>query len=100
MQLSINSEEVMCHPFVPGELACGNLKNRNQILSLLSSLPMTNNAEHEEVLQVIESNQLMGKGLGYVDIHLIASAMLTGIPIWTNDRKLEQVAKTLHISHQ
>ena len=96
----LNNGVVVCHPFVVGELACGNLKNRNQILSLLQSLPMSIKAEHEEVLEFIESNQLMGKGLGYVDIHLIASAMLTGIPIWTHDKKLEQVANALHISHK
>jgi hypothetical protein len=96
----LDNGEVVGHPYVVGELACGNLKNRNQILALLQSLPMSIKAEHEEVLELIESNQLMGKGLGYVDIHLIASAMLTGIPIWTHDKKLEQVSKALHISHQ
>jgi predicted nucleic acid-binding protein len=95
----LDNGEVACHPFVVGELACGNLKNRNQILSLFQALPMSIKAEHEEVLELIESNQLMGKGLGYVDIHLIASAMLTGISIWTLDKKLEQIADALHISH-
>ena len=96
----LNNGEVACHPFVIGELACGNLKNRNQILSLLQSLPMSITAQHEEVLEFIERSQLMGKGLGYVDIHLIASAILTGISLWTHDKKLEQVAKSLHISHK
>lgn len=96
----LNNGEVACHPFVVGELACGNLKNRNQILSLLQSLPMSIQAEHEEVLEFIERKRLMGKGLGFVDIHLIASAMLTGIPIWTHDKKLAQVANALHISHK
>lgn len=64
--------DVVCHPFIVGELACGNLKNRTEILSLLQSLPMAVKAEHEEVLQFIENNQLMGKGLGYIDIHLLA----------------------------
>ena len=94
----LDNGEVACHPFVVGELACGNLKNRNQILSLLQALPMSIKAEHEEVLELIERNQLMGKGLGYVDIHLIASAMLTGIPIWTLDKKLGQIANALHLS--
>lgn len=96
----LNNGEVVCHPFVVGELACGNPKNRNEILSLLQSLPMSIQAEHEEVLELIERNQLMGKGLGYVDIHLIASAMLTGISIWTHDKKLEQAANALRISHK
>jgi predicted nucleic acid-binding protein len=96
----LNNGEVVCHPFVVGELACGNLKNRNQILSLLQSLPMSIKAEHEEVLDFIERNKLMGKGLGYVDIHLIASAMLTGILLWTYDKKLAQIANALHINHK
>jgi len=96
----LNNGEAVCHPFVVGELACGNLKNRNQILSLLQSLPMSIIAEHEEVLEFIERNRLMGKGLGYVDIHLIASAILTGISIWTHDKKLERAANALHISHK
>jgi predicted nucleic acid-binding protein len=77
----LDDGEVACHPFVVGELACGNLKNRNQILSLLQALPMSIKAEHEEVLELIENKKLMGKGLGHVDIHVIASAMLTGISI-------------------
>jgi predicted nucleic acid-binding protein len=94
----LNDGEVVCHPFVVGELACGNLRNRTEILSLLKSLPMSVEAEHEEVLQFIDSNKLMGKGLGYMDIHLMASAVLTGIPIWTLDKKLGQVANVLRIS--
>ena len=96
----LNNGEVICHPFVIGELACGNLQNRKQILLLLQSLPMSIKAEHEEVLGFIERNQLMGKGLGYVDIHLIASALLTGIPIWTHDKKLAQAADALLISYK
>ncbi|MGB8951380.1 MAG: PIN domain-containing protein [Candidatus Aminicenantales bacterium] len=91
----LNDGKVVCHPFVVGELACGNLRNRNEILSLLKSLPMSLEAEHEEVLQFIDNIKLMGKGLGYMDIHLIASAVLMGIPIWTLDKKLEQVANVL-----
>jgi hypothetical protein len=94
----LNDGEVVCHPFVVGELACGNLRNRAEILSLLKSLPMSIEAEHEEVLQFIDSNKLMGKGLGYMDIHLMASAVLTGIPIWTLDKKLDQIANVLRIS--
>lgn len=96
----LNTGEVACHPYIVGELACGNLKNRTTILSLLESLPMTVAAEHEEVLALIESNRLMGKGLGYMDVHLIASALLTGVPIWTLDKKLQQVADVLHLKHQ
>ncbi len=92
--------EVACHPFIIGELACGNLKNRTAILSLLESLPTTIVAEHEEILTFIEGNQLMGKGLGYVDIHLLASALLTRVSIWTLDKRLEQIADAFHLKHQ
>jgi predicted nucleic acid-binding protein len=91
----LNDGEVLCHPFIVGELACGNLKNRTEILSLLQSLPMSIEAEHEEVLQFVENHQLMGKGLGYIDVHLIASAVLTGVLIWTLDRKLDEVSTKL-----
>ena len=91
--------EAVCHPFIIGELACGNLKNRTIILSLLEDLPMAAAAEHEEVLTFIESHSLMGKGLGYVDVHLIASAALSRLPIWTLDRKLQQVADMLGMKY-
>jgi predicted nucleic acid-binding protein len=96
----LNDGEVACHPFIVGELACGDLKNRTIILSLLEALPMALLSEHEEALAFIENNDLMGKGLGYIDIHLLASAVLTGIPLWTFDRKLEKIADMLHRKHQ
>lgn len=91
----LDDGDVICHPFIVGELACGNLGNRSEILSLFQALPMATQAEHEEVMQFIESNKLMGKGLGYVDVHLIASAALTGVPIWTLDKKLDEVSSKL-----
>jgi len=100
LQTLLSDGEVVCHPFIVGELACGNLRNRTEILSLLQSLPMAIEAEHEEVLQFIENSRLMGKGLGYIDMHLIASAVLAGIPIWTFDRKLAEVSDKLHIGYR
>jgi len=99
LEVLLNDERVSCHPFIIGELACGNLKNRSEILTLLHALPAAVLAEHEEVLRLIEKYRLMGKGLGYVDAHLIASAMLTGIPLWTLDERLEKVALSLGIAH-
>ncbi len=87
----LNDGHVACHPFIVGELACGYLKNRSEILSLLQTLPMMTQAEPEEVLPFIENNQLMGEGLGYVDIHLLASAVLEKVPIWTLDKKINEV---------
>lgn len=96
----LNDGRVLCHPFIIGELACGNLQDRAVILSFLQWLPMSIEAEDEEVLSFIENNRLMGKGIGYVDAHLIASAVLTGIPIWTLDKKLAQVADSLQIKYK
>jgi len=93
----LNNGEVMCHPFIIGELACGNLKNRHKILSLLQLLPLATQAKHEEILHFIEQNHLMGKGLGYIDVHLSASAVLTGVPIWTRDKALNEANEALGI---
>jgi hypothetical protein len=93
----LNDGDVVCHPFIVGELACGNLKNRSEILSLLQSLPMSIQAEHEEVMRFIEDYRLMGKELGYIDMHLLASALLSEIPIWTLDKRLNKVLKELGI---
>ncbi|NWG04373.1 MAG: PIN domain-containing protein [Syntrophaceae bacterium] len=95
----LNDGEVVCHPFIVGELACGNLKNRREILAYLQSLPMTILAEDEEVLKFIENNQLIGKGLGYIDIHLIASAILTDVPVWTFDKTLNKITKKIGINY-
>ncbi len=87
--------EVMCHPFIISELACGNLKNRNEIISLLQSLPKAPTIEFDEFLFFIDRNHLMGKGVGFVDVHLLASAQLTGIPLWTADKRLKSAADQL-----
>lgn len=93
----LNKGQVMCHPFIIGEIACGNIKNRKEILTLLQPLPLTTQAKHEEVMEFIETNKLMGRGLGYIDMHLSASAMLTGIPLWTFDKKLDEITEELGI---
>jgi hypothetical protein len=96
----LNDGEVACHPFIAGELACGNLRNRMIILSLLEALPVAATVEHGEVLAFIESHKLMGKGLGYIDIHLLASAVLSQLPLWTLDKRLGQAADILHHNYE
>ena len=91
----LNHGEVVCHPFIIGELACGNFKNRTNILLLLEALPMAFLAEHTEVLAFIQTHNLMGKGLGYIDVHILAAALLSGIPLWTFDRRLGKAAEEL-----
>lgn len=97
LETPLNDGQVVCHPFIIGELACGNLKNRSQILSLLDTLPMARLAEHEEVMHFIEKYRLMGKGLGYIDVHLLASAMLTRISLWTLDKRFATASTALGI---
>jgi hypothetical protein len=94
----LNNGDVTCHPLIVGELACGNLKNRSEILSLLRSLPMAIEAEHEETLQFIEKNRLMGRGLGYIDVHLMASSVLTRTPLWTLDKRLNEISTEIGIN--
>ncbi|MCF6148934.1 MAG: type II toxin-antitoxin system VapC family toxin [Candidatus Kuenenia sp.] len=100
LETLLNEGNVVCHPFIVGELACGNLKNRVEILSLLQTLPMAIHGEHEEIMRFIEDHTFMGKGLGYIDIHLIVSAIITNIPLWTADKKLNEISLKLGIGYQ
>ena len=95
----LENEAVAIHPFIIGELACGNLKNRKEILSLLSSLTMNPVAHHAEVMQFIATTKLFGKGLGWIDIHLLASCLLNQTKIWTLDKRLGAAAVRLKISY-
>ncbi len=88
---------VVCHPLIIGELACGKIKKRTEVLSLLRALPMLEAVEHEELLLFVERNRLMGIGLGLVDVHLMAAAVLARISLWTYDRKLRQASTELSI---
>jgi predicted nucleic acid-binding protein len=89
---------VLCHPFIVGELACGNLRHRSAILSHLQVLPQAIPASHDEVLQFIDTYRLMGQGLGYVDMHLLAAALLTRVSFWTLDKKLQEAAASLRLA--
>ncbi|MGA3027422.1 MAG: PIN domain-containing protein [Bryobacteraceae bacterium] len=84
---------VLTHPFVLGELACGNMKNRGAVLSNLKLLPVAVSATHEETVRLIEDHRLWGRGIGWVDAHLLASALLTNSALWTLDDRLNQAAE-------
>lgn len=91
---------VFSHPFIVGELACGRMRNRDEVLGLLTSLPQAAVASDEEALRYIDVHQLMGRGIGYVDVHLIASTVLSGgLRLWTRDRRLAEVAADLGVAH-
>ena len=93
-------ESVSCHPFIIGELACGNIKNREEIIPLLQAIPQALVVENDEVLQFIEHKKLMGIGIGLIDVHLLASSFLTGIPLWTADKRLHMTASKYNISYK
>ena len=94
----LNKGVVLCHPFIIGELACRNLKNRSEILGMLASLPSIPVAEHDEVLDFISRYKFSGKGIGWIDAHLLASTQLAKCRIWTLDRSLLNIANNLKVS--
>lgn len=89
---------VLMRPCVSGELACGNLKHRPEVLSDLQALPQANPASDAEVLRLIEDRRLWGRGLGWIDLHLLASALLSDCGFWTLDKRLAAVAKELGLA--
>jgi len=91
---------VMIHPFIIGELACGSMVNRREILGLLETLPRATVAGHTEVLHFVESKRLYGQGVGWMDAHLLASAMLSHSLLWTLDNKLGRLAKSLGVAYR
>jgi predicted nucleic acid-binding protein len=84
--------EVIMHPFVYGELACGHLPDRTRTLSLLAALPSLTPADDSAVLYAIDLRKWSGRGIGWIDAHLLTSALLTRAPLWTLDRKLRALA--------
>lgn len=97
----LGAASVLMHPFVLGELACGSLRDRALILGLLHGLPAAVLSEGTEVLSFIERHALHGKGIGYVDVHLLASAALSGsAKLWTHDKRLLAAAQALGCAHQ
>jgi predicted nucleic acid-binding protein len=97
---ALEQGRVLTHPFVLGELACGNLKNRGEVLQLLGELPAAPMATDPEALDFIERRALMGRGIGYVDVHLLASVALAGTAqLWTRDKRLAAVAADLELAY-
>ena len=98
LEVLLMDGEVMCHPFIIGELACGNLKNRTEIISLLKSLPTALLVDFEEFLFFIDQNGIYGRGIGFVDVHLLASAQISGATLWTADKRLKSAAGQLGLA--
>ncbi|MGH2396094.1 MAG: type II toxin-antitoxin system VapC family toxin [bacterium] len=96
---ALEAGQVLMHPFVLGELACGTLTNRAEVLALLGKLPAAPAAAESEALGFIERHSLMGRGIGYVDVHLLAATALAGSAhLWTKDKRLAATAADLHLA--
>ncbi|HMB95607.1 MAG TPA: PIN domain-containing protein [Tepidisphaeraceae bacterium] len=96
----LSDDQVLCHRFIVGELACGWLKNRQTILTFLSKLPQATSAAHDEVLDLLQSRQLFAKGIGWIDAHLLAATLLSHSRIWTTDRHLMKSAHDMNIAEE
>jgi hypothetical protein len=94
----LENDEALCHPFIVGELACGDLPSRASTLALLQTLPEAPLMQHEEVLILVEWHRLMAPGIGWVDAHLLGSALLAGATLWTLDRSLANAARKLGVA--
>lgn len=95
----LENGQVLVHPFVIGELALGNIRQRSNLLTNLQNLPQAAVASNDEILRFIERHELFGLGIGYVDVHLLAAVRLTsGASLWTRDRRLHKVASHLGIT--
>ena len=90
--------QVLCHGFVIGELACGNLRRRAEVLALLAALPQIPAVGSEDVIRFVDAHRLMGRGLGWVDVHLLASAYASRERLWTRDRRLREAAQRLAVA--
>jgi predicted nucleic acid-binding protein len=94
----LKDAKVVVHPFVIGELACGRLARRHEVLSLLAKLPQVEPVSDSEALSFIEANGLAGSGVGWVDVHLLASARLARASFYTADKALARVAQRLGLA--
>jgi predicted nucleic acid-binding protein len=95
----LETGDAVCHPFIVGEIACGNLTSRREILHRLSLLRTATLVRHSEVLAFIEAHRISGLGLGFIDMHLLASANLDGLKVWSRDKAMRKAAENLKISY-
>jgi len=98
LQEMLDKGDVSTHPFVIGELACGGLGNRAEVLALIQALPTSPVLSQEEFLHVVDAYRLAGRVIGFVDVHLLGSALMRSDFLWTLDTKLDAVARKLKIA--
>ncbi len=99
MSLLLENGLVACHSFIIGELACGRMKNWNEIINLLNALPSVHLLEHDEIMEFIEVRKIMNHGIGYVDVHILGSAIVSETPLWTLDKSLKKAANKHSIEY-
>lgn len=96
---ALRARAVLLHPLVIGEIAMGSIASRSAVLASLTALPTAVRADDFEVLDFVERHRLFGTGLGLIDAHLLASALLTpGAGLWTRDRRLREAAERLGVA--
>ncbi len=98
MRQALEDEQVHCHPFVVGELATGNLPRRDAVLAELTQLPVVEVASHDEAMALLTRRRLSGRGLSWIDVHLLASALVSHVKLWTLDQRLASAARALGIA--
>ncbi len=91
----LEDNQVYIHPFIIGEIACGNLKNRKEVINLLKQLPEAVITTHKEAINYLDQHKLSGKGIGWIDIHLLSSCALTSIKLFTVDKRLQKIADNI-----
>ncbi len=91
--------QILIHPFVIGEIACGNVRSRQKLLNDLRGLPSAASADQDEVLGFLDQHRLFGQGITWIDAHLLASARLSNCRLWTLDTHLLKAAKRLHLGY-
>lgn len=95
----LHQQQVCVHPMIIGELACGNLRNRETLLNLWQQLPQAVEASHQETMHLLSSRALMGRGIGFIDLHLLASSLLTSnCRLWSFDRRLANLATECQVA--
>lgn len=100
LDMQLRAREILCHDMVIGELACGNLRDRESTLRRLHALPVVGMLTSADILELIEVRAWMGRGIGYVDANLLGSVLAhEGASLWTRDRRLRQIAEEIDIAH-
>jgi predicted nucleic acid-binding protein len=94
---ALDRGDVECHDFVLGELACGILPRRDEVLLLIRTLPRLAVVSHDEAMALVTERRIWGRGLGWIDVNLLAAALVGGARLWTVDRRLKAVARDLGV---